>query len=194
MTKLCDFAYVGIGAQVHDLHLSIFVKPEMIYIHGGARLDGMIKVEGGQGVTIHPGVHVSSFAHLNIGGGKLIVGANAALTSGVRIVTGSNTAAGRSMSSAAPVEMQRVERGSVQIGECAFIGAGAIILPGCHVGQYAIVGAGAVVTKPVPAWTVWMGCPARMVGRRVQKANGDFGVQYFAKGEDLAELMEASYP
>lgn len=194
MTALSDFAYVGIGAQVYDLHLSIFLKPEMIYIHGGARIDGMVKIEGGEGVTIHPGVHISSLCHLNIGGGKLIVGANSAITSGVRIVTGSNMAQGRSMSSAAPIELQVVERDSVQIGECAFVGAGAILLPGCHVGQYAIVGAGAVVTKPVPAWTVAMGTPARIVGRRVQRANGEFGIQYFGKGEALAELMEASYP
>lgn len=194
MTELSEFAYVGVGALIFDLHLSIFLKPEMIYIHGGARIDGLVKIEGGQGVTIHPGVHISSFAHLNIGGGKLIVNANAALTSGVRIVTGSNTPAGRSMSSAAPVELQRVERDSVHIGECAFVGAGATILPGCHVGPYAIVGAGAVVTKRVEPWTVVMGTPAKIVGRRVQRANGDFGVQYFGKGEALAELMEATYP
>jgi acetyltransferase-like isoleucine patch superfamily enzyme len=43
------------------------------------------------------------------------------------------------------------------------IGAGAVLLPGVEVGEEAFVGAGAVVTKDVPARTVVMGVPARPV-------------------------------
>lgn len=51
----------------------------------------------------------------------------------------------------------------VTIKKGAWIGAGAIILPGVTVGEYAVVGAGATVTKDVPAFTVVAGVPARIV-------------------------------
>lgn len=44
-----------------------------------------------------------------------------------------------------------------------WIGAGAIILPGVKIGECAIVGAGAVVTKDVPSYTIVAGIPAKFV-------------------------------
>jgi UDP-2-acetamido-3-amino-2,3-dideoxy-glucuronate N-acetyltransferase len=43
------------------------------------------------------------------------------------------------------------------------IGANATILPGLNIGEGAMVGAGAVVTKDVPARTLVLGNPARIV-------------------------------
>ncbi len=45
----------------------------------------------------------------------------------------------------------------------ASIGAGAVVLPGVTVGERAMVGAGAVVTKDVPADSVVVGNPARVI-------------------------------
>jgi acetyltransferase-like isoleucine patch superfamily enzyme len=45
----------------------------------------------------------------------------------------------------------------------ARIGGGAILCPGIEVGEEAFVGAGAVVTKDVPARTVVVGSPARVL-------------------------------
>lgn len=49
----------------------------------------------------------------------------------------------------------------VRIGRGAWIGTGAILLPGVTVGERAVVGAGAVVTADVPPATVAVGVPAR---------------------------------
>lgn len=51
----------------------------------------------------------------------------------------------------------------VMIRRNAWIGAGAIILPGVTVGENAIVAAGAVVTKDVPDNAVVAGVPAKML-------------------------------
>ncbi|MGA0557731.1 acyltransferase [Larkinella sp. VNQ87] len=50
------------------------------------------------------------------------------------------------------------------VGRGASIGANATIVCGNAIGPYALVGAGAVVTKPVPAYALVMGNPARFAG------------------------------
>src|SRR5215216_5998138 len=45
----------------------------------------------------------------------------------------------------------------------ASIGANATIICGNEIGQYAFIGAGAVVTKPVPAYALLVGNPARQI-------------------------------
>jgi len=46
----------------------------------------------------------------------------------------------------------------------ASIGANATIVCGHDIGEYAFVGAGAVVTRPVPAYALVVGNPARQIG------------------------------
>jgi acetyltransferase-like isoleucine patch superfamily enzyme len=53
----------------------------------------------------------------------------------------------------------------VTIGAGAFIGVGAIVLPGVTIGERAFVGAAAVVTRDVPARCVAAGNPARVIRR-----------------------------
>jgi acetyltransferase-like isoleucine patch superfamily enzyme len=52
---------------------------------------------------------------------------------------------------------------SVHICRNAWIGGGAIILPGVTIGENAVVGSGAVVTKDVEPNTIVVGNPARMI-------------------------------
>lgn len=54
--------------------------------------------------------------------------------------------------------------GPVVIKKHAYIGSGALILPGVTIGENAIVGAGAVVTSDVPPRAVVAGVPARVIG------------------------------
>lgn len=56
--------------------------------------------------------------------------------------------------------------GDIEIGEEAFIGVRALIMPGVKVNAGAIVGGGAVVTRDVPAWTVVAGNPAKVIKAR----------------------------
>jgi UDP-2-acetamido-3-amino-2,3-dideoxy-glucuronate N-acetyltransferase len=50
------------------------------------------------------------------------------------------------------------------VGKGASIGANATIVCGHDIGEYAFIGAGAVVTKTVPAYALVVGNPARQVG------------------------------
>lgn len=51
----------------------------------------------------------------------------------------------------------------VIIGKYVWIGANVVVLPGVTIGDNAVVGAGAVVTKSIPANTIAVGNPARVL-------------------------------
>jgi len=54
----------------------------------------------------------------------------------------------------------------IRIESQAWVAAKATILPGVTIGEGAVVGACAVVAKDVPPWSVVVGNPARVVGKR----------------------------
>lgn len=51
----------------------------------------------------------------------------------------------------------------VSIGKRCFIGVGAFILPGVSIGDECVIGAGTVVTKDVPANSLVVGVPGRVI-------------------------------
>jgi acetyltransferase-like isoleucine patch superfamily enzyme len=51
----------------------------------------------------------------------------------------------------------------VTIGDGAWLGQGVVVCPGVNIGRGAVVGAGSVVLHDVPAYTVAVGAPARVV-------------------------------
>ncbi len=55
----------------------------------------------------------------------------------------------------------------VRIGNDVWVGSHAIILPGVTVGDGVIIGAGSVLTKDAPAYSIWVGNPARLVRYRL---------------------------
>ena len=68
--------------------------------------------------------------------------------------------------------LEEVEAGSaawrtlsppITIGDDVWLGAGVIVLPGVNIGDRSTVGAGAVVTEDVPADTLALGTPAKVI-------------------------------
>jgi acetyltransferase-like isoleucine patch superfamily enzyme len=65
-----------------------------------------------------------------------------------------------------PVLEQGRRSAGIDVGEGAWLGAGAKILDGVVVGNRAVVGAGAVVRHAVPEGAIAVGIPARIIGQR----------------------------
>jgi len=49
------------------------------------------------------------------------------------------------------------------------LGMGTIVMPGVTIGEGTIIGAGSLVTKDIPAWTIAMGSPAKVVKQIPQR-------------------------
>lgn len=62
-----------------------------------------------------------------------------------------------------PAERKALDLKSVLVKRNAWIGAGAIILPGVTIGENSVVAAGAVVNKDVPDNTIAGGVPAKFI-------------------------------
>ena len=56
----------------------------------------------------------------------------------------------------------------ITVGDNAFVGARAFVLPGVHIGDGVIVGACSLVTRSVKPWSVVAGSPAKFLRSRVR--------------------------
>ena len=112
-----------------------------------------------RGVKVGRNVFIGSLVMLDEAYPEYIaVEDNVQISAGAKIVAHDssfkNVFAGRVPTYIAPVILK----------QNAYIGSGAIILPGVTVGESAIVGAGAVVTSDVPSRAIVAGVPAKVVG------------------------------
>ena len=63
-----------------------------------------------------------------------------------------------------PIQFQGVtERGPVRIERDSWIGANVFILPRVTIGRHAVIGANSVVHQDIPAYSVAVGAPARVI-------------------------------
>lgn len=145
---------------------TVIVRREKLHAGEGCRIDSFVKLECGEGMYLGKHVHIASFAHLGIGGGTLVAEDGSAFASGCRVVTGSATPDGESMSACAPPEQQVVHRSFVHVGRNAAVLSGAIVLTRVRMGEGSIAAAGAVVTKDVRPYSIVAGVPAKHVAWR----------------------------
>jgi len=117
-------------------------------ITGGRDLYRLLSI--GRGCWFNLGCILDVHAELKIGDGVQ-------LGQEVLIITNSHRIGTASRRSGA------VEALPVQIGNGAWLGARALLLPGVTIGEGAVVAAGAVVTKDVPPYVVVGGVPARQI-------------------------------
>lgn len=125
----------------------------------------------GRGVVLKPGVRVKYPWRLTIGDhtwigedcwidnlGQVNIGANCCVSQGVYLCTGnhdwSDPAFGLLVT-------------TIEIEDGAWVGAKAVVGPGCTIGANAVVIAGSVITKAVPPDEIHGGNPARFLKHRV---------------------------
>lgn len=107
---------------------------------------------------IHIGEHSIVGDHAFLDGRMgIFIGSNVNIASEVRIWTEQHDTGSSDFG---------VSGGQVRIGDWAFIGSRVTILPGVSIGEGTVVGAGAVVARDLPAWSIAVGVPAKVVKQR----------------------------
>lgn len=62
-----------------------------------------------------------------------------------------------------PIQKQGVTTAPIHIEDHSWIGANVVVLAGVTIGKHAVVAAGSIVTKDIPAYSVAVGNPARVI-------------------------------
>ncbi len=152
-----------LGTGVKVLEYAVVGKQPMLSPRSTARRDPLPPTVIGEGTVVSTGAIV--FAGSTIGARTKIqadayVTAYSTLEEDVFVapcvVTTNDNFMGRTEKRLELMKGPTIRRG-------ARIGGGAILCPGIEIGEDAFVGAGAVVTKDVPSRTVVVGSPARVI-------------------------------
>ena len=165
------FSLLGASAFASFGHHSVIVPP--------VRLSGERRIAVGSGVFIGSnswlqaiGDHSSDVA-LIVGDGTSIAG-NSVLSAASSVTLGRKVLLARNVyisdhihayaASGVPVLDQGLTRVEpVSIGDGAWLGQNVVVCPGVRIGSGAVIGANAVVVDDIPAFTLAVGAPARVV-------------------------------
>jgi len=101
-------------------------------------------------LSIGENCFIARFTTMLVAGSRLDIEDDVTITTGVNIVCHN------------PGKFKKPYE-NVTIRKGAYIGTGAIILPGVTIGEDAVVAAGAVVSKDVPKKTIVAGVPAKVI-------------------------------
>lgn len=139
------------------------------------------RIEIGEGVSIWDGVRLEAVRDRHGRIPTLIIGSNTNIEQDVHIVCHNRITIGKDVSitgRCAIVDVthpyEDINAGKigdliadddsvVEIGDGAFLGYGAVILPNVRIGKRAVIGANSVVTHDVPDFSVAVGQPARVI-------------------------------
>ncbi len=127
------------------------------------------------GKNVHFGNHVYANFNLTcVDDGAIYVGDDVMFAPNVVITTTNHT-----INPELRKDMMQYVR-PVHIGNCVWIGSGAVILPGVTIGENSVIGAGSVVTKDIPANVVAVGNPCRVL-----REIGERDREFFYKNERI---------
>jgi maltose O-acetyltransferase len=165
-TAVCDYLVeLFMAITPHD-PLSNRIKRSLMRWRGatiGARpkiwrdvwVDDYRRLTIGDDVSIGKSAMLQCIGTITVGNQVMIAHGSQIVSAGHRV-----PAAGGSM------RFSGLDVAPIVIEDGAWIGGGAIVLPGVTVGRGAVIAAGAVVTKDVEPYTIVGGIPAVVIGSR----------------------------
>lgn len=111
------------------------------------------KLTIGNGVKISENVHIGCVCNINIGN-DVLIGSKA-------LIIDHHHGTYHDLATA-PAE-RNLDYNPIVIHDKVFIGENVVIFPGVVIGESAVIGANSVVTKSIPAYSIALGSPARVI-------------------------------
>lgn len=132
------------------------------------------------------GAQLNRFVSISGGRERVVIGRYATVSNYASLKTASDTPYG-SMNDQAEPDQRRIKSGEIIIGNNAFIGEYASIMPGVAIGDGTVIGAYSYISKDVPPWHITHPPRARSISvfRRL-----DSGVEMKDYPEELKKLAE----
>jgi len=155
--------YVHILRVIHYYGYSHVRQRRHASIGEGSRMAPNVSLRNGDRIKIGCHCHIGDHCYLWAGDSSatIVLGNDVSLGPGVFI-----TASNYQYKSGNRFRDQPRHEQDVRVGDDVWLGTRAIVTAGVSIGAGCIIGAGAVVTKDLPAGSVAVGVPARIIGVR----------------------------
>jgi acetyltransferase-like isoleucine patch superfamily enzyme len=185
-----DFSYLGKNVTIHPW--AKILGSANVVIGSNVIIDDFVFIGNHEELIVGNHVHIAAHASIT-GGGSCFLSDFCGVSSGARILTGSDDFSGAALTGPTiPPEFRCVVRGSVTVGAHVVIGANSVVLPNVRIGVGAAVGAGSVVTRDLEPWTIYAGVPARPLKTRLKDPVLEAEQQLFAKYGRPERLFRAA--
>lgn len=162
--ELEDFDFLKMGQNVKISRKASIYSPEKMSFSDNVRIDDFCILSGH--IELENNIHIAAFSAL-YGSCKIHMGSFSAISAAGKIYSSSDDYSGNYLSNpTVPEKFRHLNSQEVNIGKHAIIGANCVLLPGGSLGEGTSVGAMSLIDKPLPAWTICVGIPARAVRKR----------------------------
>lgn len=164
-----------VGTNQDDPETDVTIYPTSKIIgREHLKIGSHVIVDDGCFLSVGPGSSIGSYTHIAygasvLGQGQFSLGDFGSVAAGARIYTaGDDLRGGALVNPTVPTKYRNAYRAAVSVGKHAVVATNSVVMAGCEIGEGAILGACSYL-KPnsvVPAYEVWVGCPARKIGTR----------------------------
>jgi len=147
---------VGLGTKIYEPVVILDDEKHEVII-GKNCIIGQFAFIAARKLVMEDGVEICAHAILS-GGGNITLGKYSTVTFGAKLIPSTFSTEGKYMNDNVP-EKSKAIRGSITLGEGAYIGAGAVVCvsekcPHIKIGDYAVVGALTYLDHSLPAHTI----------------------------------------
>ena len=182
---LVTYGWIGSARLVWHTLLTCITLPGARLVRRPLYLRGRRRMVIGRGFTSGPSLRMDAFgpghsALITIGNDVQVndavhIAAIQSVTIGHRVLIASRVfitdhnhgsySGEQQDSPLTPPAARRLRAAPVRIEDDVWIGENVAVLPGVTIGRGAIIGTGSIVTRDVPAFTIAVGAPARIIKR-----------------------------
>lgn len=178
------FRFVYMAPQVSLRNTSLIRFGRNVTLERGVTIDGLSRngIEFGDNAMIGAYSIIRANLLANLGAGLKMgkdsaldaysfIGAAGQITIGNSVIMGQHVSfhseSHNHNRADIPIKLQGTQRIGIVIEDDCWVGSNTVFLDGCHVERGCVIGAGSIVRGRIPAYSVAVGAPARIVRSRV---------------------------